>query len=166
MVGEEWKNSLLNLLPNFHSPIIDGGALVATKTSLLRPHGAGPLHEGRDGDQVEVAGEVVEEGAADADEGAVGGLGAARGYGGERGVVDDDLVEAGLDQAAGDVLQLLAGLHEQVVARRDLDGDPPARVARPDVQARIPAAAVDGEEVEVRVEPGQDGVLLAVLAQV
>ena len=75
-------------------------------------------------------------------------------------------MEPRLDQAAGDVLELLAGLHEEIVARRDLDGDAAARVARPHVQARVARAAVDGEEVEVRVEAGQDGVLFAVLCQV
>lgn len=79
-------------------------------------------------------------------------------------VVDDDLVVAGLDEAACGVLELLARLHEQVVAAGgDLDGDALARVARPDVQARVARPAVDGQEVEVRVEAGQDRVFLAVL---
>ena len=73
---------------------------------------------------------------------------------------------AGLDEPARQVLELLAGLDQQVVALRDLDGNALARVARPDVQARIARAAVDGQEVEVRVEAREDGVLLAVLLEV
>jgi hypothetical protein len=75
-------------------------------------------------------------------------------------------VVAGLDEPARHVLELLAGLHQQVVALRDLDGDALARVARPDVQARVARAAVDGEEVEVRVEAREDGVFLPVLGEV
>lgn len=84
----------------------------------------------------------------------------------DRLVVDDDLVVAGLDEPAGEVLELLAGLDQQVVALGDLDGDALARVAGPDVQARVARAAVDGQEVEVGVEAGQDGVLFAVLLEV
>ncbi len=73
---------------------------------------------------------------------------------------------AGLDEPARQVLELLAGLDQQVVALRDLDGNALARVARPDVQARIARAAVDGQEVEVRVEARENGVLLAVLLEV
>jgi len=81
-------------------------------------------------------------------------------------LVDDDLVVARLDQAAGDVLELLARLDQEVVAGGDLDGDALAGVARPDVQARVARPAVDGEEIEVGVEAGQDGVLLAVLDEI
>ena len=73
---------------------------------------------------------------------------------------------AGLDEPARQVLELLAGLDQQVVALRDLDGNALARVARPDVQTWIARAAVDGQEVEVRVEAREDGVLLAVLLEV
>jgi hypothetical protein len=64
------------------------------------------------------------------------------------------------------VFELLPGLHEQVIALGDLDGDLASRVAGPDVKARIPAAAVDGQEVEIGVEAGEDGVLLAVFLEV
>ena len=109
---------------------------------------------------------MPEEGARDADLGPVGALAAPPVHGGEGGLVDDDLVVAGLDEAAGDVLDLLAGLDEEVVAGRDLDGDAGARVAGPDVEARVSRAAVDGEEVEVGVEAGEDGVAGAVAVEV
>lgn len=64
------------------------------------------------------------------------------------------------------MLELLPRLDEEVVAGGDLDGDAAARVAGPDVEARVAGAAVDGEEVEVGVEAGEDGVVLAVLFEV
>lgn len=79
-------------------------------------------------------------------------------------MADHDLVEASLDQSAGDVLQLLAGLDKQIAAPGDLDGNAPAGVACPDMQARVARTPMDGQEVEVGVEAGEDGVDLAVPA--
>lgn len=73
---------------------------------------------------------------------------------------------SGLDEPAGDVLDLLAGLDEEVVALGDLDGDTGAGIACPDVEAGVARAAVDGEEVEVGVEAGEDGVEGGVFVQV
>jgi hypothetical protein len=53
-------------------------------------------------------------------------------------------------------------LDKKVIAVRDLDRDTLSSVAGPDVQARIPRAAVNGEEVEVRVETSQNGVFLTI----
>jgi len=64
----------------------------------------------------------------------------------ERRRVDDDLVQTGFDEPTGEVLDLLACLDEEVPAGRDLDGDAFARVAGPDVQARVARAAVDRPE--------------------
>lgn len=72
-------------------------------------------------------------------------------------------MEPRLNQPARDVLQLLAGLHEQVVSGRDLDWDALTCVARPDMQSRVSGAAVDGKEVKVRVEAGKDSVFGSVL---
>lgn len=81
-------------------------------------------------------------------------------------LVDDDLVISGLDEPTGDVLDLLAGLDKEVVALGDLDGDAGSRVASPDVEARVTRTAVDGEEVEVGVEAGEDGVERGVFVEV
>lgn len=81
-------------------------------------------------------------------------------------LVDDDLVVSRLDEPAGDVLNLLAGLDEEVVALGDLDGDAGSRVASPDVEAGIARTAVNGEEVEVGVEAGEDGVEGGVFVEV
>jgi hypothetical protein len=75
-------------------------------------------------------------------------------------------VVSGLDQTARRVLELLARLDEEVVPLRDLDGDAVPRVAGPDVQTRVARAAVDGQEVEIRVETSEYGVLFAVLGEV
>lgn len=153
-------------MPNLHRRVNHLRALVLAQVELLGTDGLGLGDQGGDGDEIEVAAEMPEEGAADADEGPVGELLFPALDDGAGLFVDDDLVVPGLDEAAGQVLDLLARLDEQVVALGDLDGDLLARVARPDVQARVPRPAVDGEEVEVRVEPGEDGVVLAVLDQV
>jgi hypothetical protein len=68
----------------------------------------------------------------------------------------------GFYQAAGNIFQLFTGLDKKVVALRDLDRDTLSGVAGPDVQTRIPRAAVNGEKVEVGVEPGENGVFLAI----
>lgn len=75
-------------------------------------------------------------------------------------------MEAGLDEAAGQVLELLTGLDEEVVAGWDLDGEASAGVSGPDIEARVAGAAVNGEEVEVGVETGKNGVLFAVLGKI
>ena len=60
-----------------------------------------------------------------------------------------------LDEPTRHPLNLLACLHQQT-PRRDLYRNLAARVARPDVQARVPGLAVDREEVEVGVEACKD----------
>ena len=52
-------------------------------------------------------------------------------------------MQTGFDQPAGNVLELLARLDEEVPAWGYLDCDAFARVACPDVQAWIARAAVD-----------------------
>ena len=157
---------ILHQLADLHRRVRLLLALVPAKIKLLGPQSVCLLGELGDGRNIVVRVEMPEEGRRDAHQRAVGQRLPALLDGLDRALVDDHLVEAGLDQPARDVLELLAGLHQQVVARRDLDGDALAGVARPDVQARVARAAVDGQEVQVRVEAGEDGVLLAVLDQV
>ena len=71
-----------------------------------------------------------------------------------------------LDKTAGDVLKLLSRLDEQIIARRHPNWDAFAGVARPNIQARIARSSVNGQEVQICVEAGQDGVLLAILLQI
>lgn len=159
-------NLPLNLLPDLHRRVLHLVALIPAEVQLLQPQGLGLLSQLRDGVEVEVARQVPEEGARYPDERPVRELAPPPLDRLDRLLVDDDLVVPGLDEPARDVLELLARLDEEVVARRDLDRDALARVARPDVQTRVARAPVDGQEVQVRVEPGQDGVLAAVLDQV
>lgn len=156
----------LNLLPDLHRRVLHLIALVPAQVQLLEPQGLSFIRQLRDRVEVEVARKVPEESARYPDERPVGELAPPPLDGLDRLVVDDDLVVARLDEPARDVLELLARLDEEVVAGRDLDGYALARVARPDVQARVARAPVDGEEVQVRVEPGQDGVLLPVFDEV
>lgn len=72
----------------------------------------------------------------------------------------------GLDHAACDVLELLASLHEQVVAGRDLNGYALPGIGCPDIETWVPRAAVNREEVEVGLKTGQNGVLPVLLLQV
>lgn len=160
------RNLLLNLQTNLGRRIRALAALVPAQTLLLGPQVLCALGELGDGAEVKVGVEVPEEGAGDANLGAIGVLLAASLHGLDRLFVDDDLVVAGLDEAAGNVLDLLAGLDEEVVSGGHADGDAAAGVAGPDVEAGVAAAAVDGEEVEVGVEAGEDGVLFAVLGEV
>lgn len=81
-------------------------------------------------------------------------------------LIHNNLVEASFDESTSDVLNLLARLDKEVVSWWDLDGNTVSGVACPDVKTRVAGATMDGEEVEVCVEAGQDGVLLAVLDQV
>lgn len=129
-------------------------ALVPPQQPLLLPQPARPGGQLGDGGQVKVRVEVPEEGARDADQRPAGELARAAGDGVEGALVDDDLVVAGLDEAACRVLELLARLDEEVVPGGDGDGQPVARVAGPDVEAWVARAPVDGEEVEVCVEAG------------
>src|SRR5690606_16077974 len=83
-----------------------------------------------------------------------------------RALVHHYLMIPGFHEPARDMFQLLAGLDQKVVARRDFNRDAAARVASPDVEPRVSRAAVNGEEVEIGVETGEDGVDLAVPFQV
>lgn len=140
--------------------------LIPPEVLLRLTHLLGALCEGGHGGEVKVRVEMPEEGTRNANLRAVGLLLGALLHLGNRGLIDSHLVEPSLDEAAGNVLELLAGLHEEVVSGGHADGDAAACVARPDVETRVAAAAVDGEEVEVRVEAGEDGVERAVLGEV
>ena len=80
--------------------------------------------------------------------------------------VDDYLMKAGFDEAAGDVFDLFSGLDEEIVSRWNLDGDSVAGVSRPDVETWVARTAVDGQEVEICVEASQDGVELGIFVQI
>ena len=74
------------------------------------------------------------------------------------------LVKAAHNIATREVLDLLAGLHDQVT-RRHLDRHAPP-VAQPDVQAREAAFPVDRQEVEVVVVAREHGAVGAILIEV
>lgn len=81
-------------------------------------------------------------------------------------LVDDDFMIPSFYKTAGNMLQLFASLDKKVVALRDFDRDTLSGVAGPDVQARIPRAAVNGKEVEIGMEPGKNGVFLTIFPKV
>ena len=64
------------------------------------------------------------------------------------------------------MLELLPGLYKEVISFWNLDRDTSTCVAGPDMQSRITRATVYGQEVEVRVKPGEDGILFAVLGKI
>lgn len=142
------------------------GALIPAQQPLLLAHLSRSLGQVGHGGQIKVGIQVPEEGAGDSNQRSVRNLGLAALHRLHRLLVDDDLVVSGLDQTARRVLELLARLDEEVVPLRDLDGDAVPRVAGPDVQTRVARAAVDGQEVEIRVETSEYGVLFAVLGEV
>lgn len=159
-------NSLLHLLADLHRLVVDLRALVQALCRLCLTQLFCLLGQRRKGCQVHVGRQVPEKGGRDADGRTVGVGGLARSQDGLGFLVDDDLVVARLDETAGQVLELLAGLDEQMAAGGDGDGNAAARVAGPDVEARKARPAVDGQEVEVRVEAGQNGVEVAVLVEI
>ena len=158
------KDALLNLVADFHRRIHRLLAFVLAQVQLFQAERLGPSLEALYRCQYMVGRQVPEEGRRDSDHRPVGRLRRPPLHGIQSLLVDDNLMVAGLDEAPGDMLQLLSRLHEEVVSLGDLDGNPLACITCPDMEAWIPRAAVDGEKVQIGVEAGQDGVLLAVLA--
>jgi len=125
-----------NLIPNLHLRISANLFVQLLDTRLQL----------RNRFQIKITVQMPEERARDPDEWPVGILDFALLDDLERGRVDHDLVQTGHDQPAGEVLDLLARLDEEVPAWRHLDCDALARVACPDVQARVARAAMDRPE--------------------
>lgn len=131
-------NSPLHLLSNLHRRVLDFLTLIFTQVKLLRSHTLGLLFQRRDRRQVIVRRQMPKERRGDAHQRPVGEAGPAVLDNFQRAFVDNNLVVSSLDQPACGMLQLLARLHQQVVAARgDLDGDALTGVPRPDVQARV-----------------------------
>ena len=122
-----------NLIPNLHLRI---------SVNLLA-HPLDTRLQLRNRFQIKITVQVPEERARNPDEWPVGILDFALLDDLERGRVDNDLVQTGLDQSAGEVLDLLARLDKEVPARGYLDRDALARVACPNVQTWVARAAVD-----------------------
>jgi hypothetical protein len=81
--------------------------------------------------------------------------------------IHDDLVEPSLDKPSAQMFQLLTSLHQEITTSRgELDGNAFAGVASPDVQTRIARPAVDGEEIEVCMESGENSRGFVVLDEV
>lgn len=155
-----------HLLSDLESRVLDLLALILAQVELGSSDLLGLFLQLGDGQQVVIAGQVPEEGAADSHEWPVGEFLLAIVDYLDGALVDHDLVEASLDKATGDVLELLTGLDQQVVALRDLDWDLFSCVASPDVEAGIAGATVDGEKVKIGVEAGEDRVDLAILLEI
>lgn len=67
--------------------------------------------------------------------------------------IDNYFVEAGLDQASAEMFKLLSGLHQKIPpSSRESDRNTLARVARPDIQARVSRATMYCQKVQVRVK--------------
>lgn len=125
-----------NLIPNLHLRI---------SVNLL-VHSLDTRLQLRDRFQIKITVQMPEEGARDPDEWSVGILDFAFLDDFERGAVDNDLVKTGLDQPAGEVLDLFSRLDEEVPAGGYLNRDALTRVACPDMQAWVARAAVDCPE--------------------
>jgi len=75
-------------------------------------------------------------------------------------------METRLNQSPTKVLKLLPSLNEQVIPFRDFDLHTLPSIASPDVQPWITRTAVDSQEIEIRVETGENSVFLAVFDKV
>jgi hypothetical protein len=154
---------LLHLLPYLHSRIF------VLQIVLLCPLDVFPCFRTQlwNGDKIKVGIQMPKHGRGNSNQRTMGKLGLSFLDGLERRVVYHNLVEAGLDQAACEMLQLFSRLYQQVVSTgRHAHGDALSRVSGPDVQARVARAAMDGQEVEICVKAGQDSVLLTVFGEV
>ena len=125
-----------NLIPNLHLRICANFLAHPLDTRLQL----------RNRFQIKITVQVPEERARDPDEWPVGILNFALLDDLERGQIDNDLMQTGLNQAAGEVLDLLARLDKEVPPGRYLNRDALARVPCPDVQAWVARAAVDRPE--------------------
>ena len=96
--------------------------------------------------QIKITVQVPKERARDPDEWPVGILDFALLDDLECGRVDNDLVQTGLNQPAGEVLDLLSRLDKEVPPGRYLNRDALARVPCPDVQPWVARATVDRPE--------------------
>ena len=141
------RNVLLNLLPNFHSPVLNHASLIPSEPCLLLAHEPRALQQLRDRDKIEITREVIKKGTTNPHQWPLRILHPPLLHRRQSSVVDDDFVESGFYESPCHMLELLSGLHEEIVPRGDFHGDTMPGVARPDVQAWIPRAAVDGEEV-------------------
>lgn len=162
----EYLNSPLNLLSDLHGRVYRLPSLVITSLLLLLSQKLSLFSQLRHRLQVEIRVQVPEQSAGDANLWSVGEFLGSALHGLNGLLVDSDFVEARLDEATGDVLDLLARLDEEVVTWGHAYGNATARVAGPDVEAGVARTAVDGEEVEVSVEAGEDGVFGAVFPEV
>lgn len=64
------------------------------------------------------------------------------------------------------MLELLPGLYKKIISFWNLDRDAFACVAGPDMQSRITGPTMYGQEVEIGMKPGKDGILSSVLAKI
>lgn len=75
-------------------------------------------------------------------------------------------MKTSFDQPPSQMFELFPGLYKKVISFWDLHRDAFACVASPNIQTWITGAAMYRQEVEVRMKPGQDGILLAIFDQV
>lgn len=81
-------------------------------------------------------------------------------------LVDDDFMESGFDQTTTKMFKLLACLDKKVVPFWHFHGDTLPGISCPDMKTWISGATVDGEEIEISMKAGKDGVLFAIFDQV
>lgn len=141
-----------NLVPNLHRLILCSFPFIPSQLELLGSNLLSLLRQFRNRGQIKIGSKMPKQGTRDTNQRSVRVLDLALLNDLYRLLIHDDLVEPGFDEAAGEMLDLLSGLNQEIVARWDLDGDAIAGVACPDVQAWVARAAVDGEEVEISVE--------------
>ena len=76
-------------------------------------------------------------------------------------------MKSSLDEATGDMLELLPGLDQEITTDSGkLDWNTFPGVPCPDIKSRVPRSPMNCQEVEIRMKPRQDGVLVPVLDKV
>lgn len=81
-------------------------------------------------------------------------------------LIHNDLMETGLDQSTGYVLQLFPCLYKKVVAFWNLDCDPFSGVSGPYVKPRVTRASMDSQEIEICVKSCKNRVFLSIFDEI
>jgi hypothetical protein len=131
------SNLPLDLVSNLHRLVLNLLSFITTQVELLCPHLFSSLRQLGHRRKIKVRAQVPEARARDTNQRTIRKLCLATLDRLNSLLVDCHFMETSLDEAAGEMLDLLAGLDEEVVAWGDLDGDAVAGVAGPDVEAGV-----------------------------
>jgi hypothetical protein len=77
-------------------------------------------------------------------------------------LVDNDFMEASLDQTTSDMLKLFPSLDQEVISVRNSNWNTLSSIPRPDMESGVSRTSMDGEEIKIRVKSCQYRVFLSI----